>query len=408
MTVTFLAIGDELLRGNTHESNGHHLATLLERQGVALLEARHVSDARADVVHAVRALAQRSPLVIITGGLGPTDDDQTRAALVEASGTSLVLHDETLADLESRYSQRGRPFTETNRRQAYFPAGAQVLHNAFGTAPGFAVRVERSLVACFPGVPREFRGMMRAHLSALMEAVHIETSPRVEHLLRVFGVSESALQERIAALPGYEAVTIRSLPHFPEIRLHSSGPSPVWETWLDAVRADLGWHIFSEERGASIGDIVRDHLAERNATVAVAESCTGGLIGDLLTDAPGMSAHLLADLVCYSNAAKTALLGVDAALIATHGAVSEEVARAMADGARSRTEATFAVATTGIAGPGGGSDEKPVGTICIAVSHAGGTYSWRHCFRGLDRRRFKLLVAWAALARLRRALLAAA
>ncbi|MCO4761352.1 MAG: CinA family nicotinamide mononucleotide deamidase-related protein [Myxococcales bacterium] len=404
MSVAFLAIGDELLRGNTHESNGHHAAKELERLGVQLLEARHVSDARDDVVRAVNELATRAKLVLVTGGLGPTDDDQSRAALAEAVGVPLRRHPDVLAALESRFAARGRPFTETNQRQADFPDGAEVLTNEFGTAPGFSQRVGAALFACFPGVPREFQGMLRAHLTALLAQARLTATPRSEHMLRIFGITESALQERIAALPCYEQVQIRSLPRFPEIRLHSTGPDPAWGIWLDAVRDSLGWRLFSEDPSASIGDITRNALARRDATVAVAESCTGGLIGDLLTDAAGMSQHLLADLVCYSNAAKTSLLGVPAALIDTHGAVSEEVAAAMAEGARARTGAEFSVATTGIAGPSGGTDDKPVGTICMAVTGPGGTASWRQVFRGLDRRRFKVLVAWAALARLRRAL----
>ncbi len=404
MSVTFLAIGDELLRGNTQESNGHHLACTLERRGVALVETRQVSDARADVVRAVQALAARTPLLVITGGLGPTDDDQTRTALAEASNRPLQLDPAVLEDLARRFSQRGRPFTETNRRQAFLPETATVLANHFGTAPGFTLRIGGALIACFPGVPREFEGMLAEHLDGLLEAAQIPSQPRDEHLLRIFGITESALQERIAALPGYDQVQIRSLPRFPEIRLHSSGPVAVWTPWLQAVREALGWRVFSEDPTERIGEVLRRHLALAGATVAVAESCTGGLIGDLLTDAPGMSDHMLASLVCYSNAAKTAVLGVDAALIAQHGAVSEAVAQAMADGVRARTGADYGVATTGVAGPGGGSVDKPVGTICIALSHAGGTMSWRHEFRGLDRRRFKILVAWSALTRLRRAL----
>lgn len=410
MSVAFVAIGDELLRGNTHEANGYHLAQVLEQQGVALREARHVSDARAAILGAVAELRDRCPLLLVTGGLGPTDDDQTRAAMAQAAGVSLRRDADVLAQLEARYAARGRRFGPANATQADFPVGARVLANDFGSAPGFALPMGDTWVACFPGVPREWQGMLSQHLQGLLELAGVPTRPRAERLLRVFGIAESAMQERIAALPGYGHVVVRSLPGFPEIRLHvaaaADAPAGALDAWTEAVRADLGWRVFRESPEGSVGHVVRDALARRGATVAVAESCTGGLVGDLLTDAPGMSAHLLAGVVSYSNAAKEALLGVDPALLAAHGAVSEPVARAMAEGIRARTGADFAVATSGIAGPAGGSVDKPVGTICIAVAHAGGTRSWRHVFAGLDRRRFKILVAWSALFRLRAAVLA--
>ncbi len=403
MTVAYLAIGDEILRGETREGNGHTLAGHLTRRGLQIERFEVVADERTAIVERVRALATQSRLIVISGGLGPTDDDGTRTALADAAGVPLALDPDLEAALERRYANRGRRFMSANRRQAHIPTGARALANPDGTAPGFAVTVGEATAACFPGVPREFDAMVDHHLDELLAGVGVQATLRAEHTLRVFGITESDLQTRLSGLPGYDQVSVRSLPRFPEIRLaispqHDGGDVA---SFVAAVRRNLQWRVFSEHPTETHAEAVVRDLQAGDMTVAVAESCTGGLIGHLLTEVPGVSATLVADLVCYANSAKRALLGVPAATLQAHGAVSEPTARAMAEGARAAADSYWGLATTGIAGPTGGSEDRPVGTVYVAVAGPHGTGCWRYGFGPIGRSRFKRLVAFTALARLR-------
>lgn len=414
MKIALLAIGDEILRGETREANAYALATRLAGRSLSLSEVRVVPDAAAAVGGALRELQAGHGLIVVSGGLGPTDDDATRAAVAAAAGAELWEDPQVVLQLQQRYARFGRAFLEANRRQARFPVGAEVLENRHGTAPGFVLRLGSApggtgcQVACFPGVPRELAAMLDQHLDPLLALAGIHTEVRPEETLRVFGITESALQELLSGLPGHARVQVRSLPRFPEIRLAISGRATPEDAvaFARAARVALGWRAFSDDPQEPYAASVVRALLARGQTLAVAESCTGGLIGDLLTDVPGVSATLLADLVCYDNRAKQALLDVPAEVLADHGAVSEPCVRAMAEGARGRLGADWGLATSGIAGPAGGSEARPVGTIHTAVAGPGGTVAFHHVFAGLDRGRFKRLVAFGALARLRTAVLA--
>lgn len=410
MTVAFMAVGDEILCGETREGNGHALAQRLSRRGLVISGWRVVSDSQPTVIQASRELARLHALVIVSGGLGPTDDDGTRDAIAEAAGRPLV-RDAALADeLARRYSAQGRAFGPENDRQAWRPEGANVLVNRAGSAPGFVVPVGSGLLACLPGVPSEFAAMLDEHLDDLLAAAGVVAKPRPERTLRVFGIAESDLQGRLSALSGYAHIHVRSLPHFPEIRLALTCADPAGDldAFVHAARHVLGWRVFSTDPKEPFAAAVVRALQGAQATLAVAESCTGGLIGHMLTDIPGVSATLIADAVCYANSAKERLAGVPAAVLAREGAVSEATARAMAEGIRRKTGADFGLATTGIAGPGGGTKDKPVGTVYMAVAGRDGTAAWQQRYRHLDRRRFKQLVAYSALARLKAAALAVA
>lgn len=408
MSVAFCAIGDELRLGETREANGFALAQALRSRDVELAEARIVGDDRAAIATALRELSGRHRLVVLSGGLGPTEDDFTRDAVAEALGVALVVDDAALAGVVHRAESRGRVAGLLERRQAHFPAGAEVVANHHGTAPGFAVRSGPALVVALPGVPREVRGMLADGLEDWLRRANVPFGRVHEVSLSVFGIPESALGERLRVLPGGDRVYIRSLPHFPWIRLRirsHDGPDAA-AAFADAAEADLAWRVYARDDDAlTLAGATLAASRSRGWTLAVAESCTGGHVGDLLTDVAGASDIFLGSAVTYANQAKADLLGVDSALLASHGAVSVEVATAMAVGARSRFGSDLAVATSGIAGPSGGSADKPVGTLCVAIATPTGTWARSLHLPGLDRERFKQLAAHTALALVRRSLI---
>lgn len=405
MRIVFLAIGDELLRGESREGNGAVLAEALAARGFVLAEIRVVADDFGAIAGALRELTAEPTLVVCSGGLGPTDDDFTRAAVAKALGVALLRDAQVLASLQARYDGLGRTMHATNARQADFPQGAEVLVNAHGTAPAFALAVAGGLVACLPGVPAEFRALIRDHLDNLLLQVQLTPILRNEITLRLFGIPESDMQGVLTGLPHYRAATMRSLPTFPEIRLKLASCDDIndFNVLLDEVRAALTWRIYSERDDDSHAAAVLRALLAKECTVAIAESCTGGLIGHLLTEVPGASRCLIAAAVVYANSAKHILLGVPQETLDEFGAVSEQTARAMAQGVRERCGATFGVATTGIAGPDGGTAAKPVGLVYVAVASENGCRVRALRMGAIGRSRFKLLVAHTALADLRRA-----
>ncbi|MEY3015211.1 MAG: hypothetical protein RIT45_3946 [Pseudomonadota bacterium] len=412
MSVALVAIGDELLLGETREANAAALAVALRRRGLQLGSAHVIGDSRGAIAEMLARLTPSTKLLVLSGGLGPTDDDFTRAAVAESVGVALVRDAEAEATLRARYAQRGRVVSEPELRQAERPEGSLLQPNRFGTAPGFLLRIGTCVVVTVPGVPREVLGMFGDHLDAWLREAGLATeTPPHEPLLRVFGAAESEVAARVRPLPGYDRVHVRSLPHFPEIRLRIQPARDGESDWraaaefADRAAEALGWRVFArDDDAADLASCLLAELGARGQTIAVAESCTGGRILDRLTDVPGASASVVGGVVAYANAVKIDALGVDGAVLDEHGAVSEPVVAAMAAGVRARLGADLGVATSGIAGPAGGTAEKPVGTICIGVADAAGVQSWRLVFPGLSRDRFKELVVWTALARARQRL----
>lgn len=402
--VHFLAIGDELLRGESTEGNGAALAERMAAIGLQLGAMQVIGDDQAHIAAAIdHAKAMGAQVLVCSGGLGPTDDDLTRQAVADATGRALVQSETALGQIAERFAKFGRTMHPANERQAFLPLGATLLENRHGTAPGFAVHQGDLSVACFPGVPREFAAMIDEHLPALLAARGMQSAPRQEVTYRLFGIAESNMQGVLAGLPHYGAAAMRSLPTWPEIRLKlaSRGDSEGFGQLLDEVRAALGDFIYGQGDGDSHAAATLRALQAKGAQLAVAESCTGGLLASLLTDVPGASRTLLFGAVSYANSAKAIMLGVDPALIEAHGAVSEPVAAAMALGALQRSGADVAVATSGIAGPDGGTPTKPVGTLCVALADAHGTRAETLHLKGLSRSRFKVLAAHTALDRVR-------
>ncbi len=382
MRIEICTIGDELLLGYTIDTNGAHLARELAAIGVSVVRRTSVGDGADEIAGAVRDALDRTGAVITTGGLGPTADDMTKPAIAALFGRGMRLDEEYLAALEERWRARvGRPMPASNRQQAMTPEGARTLVNRHGTAPGVWLEDERGRwVAMLPGVPREMRGMLADELLPLLRerrrAADGGAEPPVvrARTLRTTSVAESALADRLGDLArGVDGLSLAYLPgrEGTDLRLVARGrPAAEADAALasagDLVRARVGDFVYGED-ATDLAAVVLDGCRARSLTLAVAESCTGGLLGARLTAVPGSSDVVLGGVIAYSNAVKTAELGVGADLLAAHGAVSEPVARQMAAGVRARLGAGVGVGITGVAGPGGGSPDKPVGTVWIAV-----------------------------------------
>lgn len=378
--------GTEVLTGRVQDRNGPWLADQLLELGVELAHVTICGDRPADIDAQLRFLAAEGvDLIITSGGLGPTADDVTVATVSEFCGRDLVLDDaleERIAGILRRLigNRAGVDFDAVmtaNRKQAMVPEGAEVL-DPVGTAPGVVVPGTPTVVVVLPGPPRELQPMWPRALAtaAVQEAIAGRTVYRQE-TIRMFGLPESGLAETLrigeAGIDGFDRLEITTCLRRGELEIvtrYEPADAAIYDQLVDLLRTHHGAEMFSTD-GALIDDQVAELLAGR--TIATAESCTAGMIAARLTDRAGSSAYVAGGVVSYSNDAKAELLGVDPALIASHGAVSEPVAEAMAAGALARFGADTAVATTGIAGPGGGSAEKPVGTVCFSVRLGDGT-----------------------------------
>lgn len=402
-----IAIGSELLTPDRVDTNSLFLTEELNRLGVAVLRKTVVGDNREELRETFRLALERADLVVATGGLGPTEDDLTREALAGLLGRRLVLNHEVLDGIRKRFARLGRAMTPNNERQALVPEGATVLANRAGTAPGLWMEADGRVIILLPGPPSElkmiFEEEVRARLSGRTGPLRLSS-----RLLRVTGRTESSVDQLIAGIyqsfPEVET-TILATPNGIEIhlRLWSEDPAAAERT-LDELSSRLelalGESVFST-RGETLEEVVARELQLAGATIAVAESCTGGLVAARLTKTPGSSVFFRGGVVAYSNEMKTAWAGVPASLIEQHGAVSSEVAISLADGARRSASTMLGLGITGIAGPGGGTPEKPVGTVHIALADAAGAAEHKFHFPG-DRERVRRFAAQAALDMVRR------
>jgi nicotinamide-nucleotide amidase len=378
MSAEVLCIGTELLLGNITNGNARWLAEQLAAQGITHLRQEVVGDNRERVIAAVRAAAGRCRVLITTGGLGPTPDDLTTEAIAAAFETPLVEHPAVWADIQAKLSARGRPIVASNRKQALLPEGAQVLPNATGSAPGMIWSpVPGFTVLTFPGVPSELQAMWRATAVPWLAQAGLAQGVFASRLLRFWGVGESNLAEQMADLLDGTNPTVAPYAGAGEVklRLTARADSPAAADALLApleaeIRRRTGTLCYGVDDD-SLASVVLAALRRRGESVAVAESCTGGGLGAALAAVPGASDVFVGGVIAYANSVKKALLGVPAALLEQHGAVSDPVAVAMAEGARRATGATWGIAVTGIAGPGGGSEAKPVGLVHIAIAGPG-------------------------------------
>jgi len=384
MTAEILCVGTELLLGNITNSNARWLAERLAALGIAHHRQAVVGDNRERLIAMVREAAGRCRVLITTGGLGPTPDDLTTEAIASAFGAELEERPEIWAAIQARISARGRPVAPSNRRQALLPRGAAVLPNPTGTAPGIIWTPEPAglpfpiqtgfTVLTFPGVPSEMRAMWEATADPWLRAAGLAEGVFASRMLRFWGVAESSLAERMADLLEGSNPTVAPYAGAGEVKLRLTARGATAaeaEALLTPLEAEIRSRAAECCFGAdddSLAVVVLEALRRRGQTLAVAESCTGGGLGAALAAVPGASEVFLGGVIAYANAVKQGLLGVSPELLNAHGAVSDPVARAMAEGARRATGAIWALAITGIAGPGGGSTEKPVGLVHIAVA----------------------------------------
>jgi nicotinamide-nucleotide amidase len=394
LRIESLAIGDELLDGRVQDSNTKNLGDTLSVLGLELQGARTVPDDRALIIGALQEAIARADVVVTSGGLGPTSDDITAECIAEAVPEGLRFDEPAFERMTAMFASRGIPMPESNRRQAMLPSSSSTLENQMGTAPGFVTPFQvasaegaprKVEVWSFPGVPREYEHLRDEHLLPALKARLDGAAPRllVRRTLRCLGLAESAIGERLGPLEKQNPdVRVQYRTAFPEIIIRlvlvSSGDAADAGADRQAVeaRADALCATAREAIGKSVFGIGDDPLEvrvlaalrKRQLTIVTAESCTGGLIAKRLTDIAGSSDVVKGGVVSYANAVKTAALGVPDAMLQEHGAVSEAVAKAMAQGARERLDADIAVSVTGVAGPGGGSVEKPVGSVWFGLS----------------------------------------
>ncbi|MGB7285085.1 MAG: competence/damage-inducible protein A [Candidatus Acidiferrum sp.] len=378
MKAEIIAVGSELLTPDRLDTNSLFLTEELNKIGIEVLRKTVVGDNHDLLSEAFRDALNRVPLVISSGGLGPTEDDLTRETVSELLGRKLKRNDEILRYIEGRFRALNREMPEVNVRQAMIPEGAEILENPRGTAPGLWIEDAGHSIVLLPGPPRELKPLFREQVLPRLE--RRASGVRMFHReIRVTGLGESHVEQRILGI--YKRfpevnTTVLAAPGETQVhlRLWTDGAEHAKKTLDEIVKGfeiALSDRIFSQD-GSPLEEVVAAELTMHNATISAAESCTGGLLAQRLTSIAGSSSYFLGGVVCYSNELKTAWAGVPAELIQSKGAVSAEVAVALAEGIRRRVGSTFGVGITGIAGPGGGSEEKPVGTVHIALAHAGG------------------------------------
>lgn len=413
ITAEILATGDEIRTGALVDSNSAYLAEQLEQNGVVVTRHQSVGDNLNDLTQIIGEISHRADVAVVTGGLGPTVDDRTAEAMAEVAGVPLILDQRALDDIELFFKERGRPVSPTNRKQAMIPEGSVILYNSKGTAPGFSLKIHRCTFFCLPGVPYEMKQMLQKQV--LSHIHHLQCGERQYSLVKtlsIFGLPESTVGERVDGIMSeFPEITLGLRAKFPEIQVKLYLRTPDQDTGYALleragqwVSQQLGDHVFSFE-GRAMADEVGRLLLKQNASLSVAESCTGGLIGNWLTNTPGSSDYFRLSAVTYHNQAKIDVLGVSPQSLIDHGAVHEETARQMAEGVRRVGKSTYGLATTGIAGPGGGSAEKPVGTVCIGLATPQETIVRQFRFSFGRRLMNKRIFAMAGLDALRRRLM---
>jgi nicotinamide-nucleotide amidase len=412
MKISTLSIGDEVIFGEIVDSNVAHIASRLYESGLQLRRHLCVGDNEPDILDAIEMLASHNDFVIATGGLGPTVDDLTARSAARATGRRLVLNEDALAHLKERYRLMGREMLPSTEKQALLPTKITLVPNPIGTACGFIIPHKGCFLFFLPGVPVEMKRMLDETvipfiLSRTKQKTCIET-----RVMRVLGLSETHVENRIQELARpREGLTIAYCVSFPEVevKLRAEGENEarvreILDSTAEKVREQLGDHLVAEGE-ETIDTVVAALFREKGLTLSLAESCTGGLIAARITDLPGSSAYFLEGAVTYSNETKIRRLQVPPELLEKEGAVSSATAMAMARGIRKASGSDIALAVTGIAGPEGGSEEKPVGTVFLALAGRSDCTSKRYQFSG-DRERIRRMSAFTALDWLRRHLLA--
>jgi nicotinamide-nucleotide amidase len=408
MKIEIITIGNELTSGEVVDTNAAYLAEALSEVGLEVIFVTTTGDDPWHIEDALIRAQERADAVIVSGGLGPTKDDITASSAAKALGLPLVLHKGVLESLRKRFSERGMEMPVSNEKQALFPKQAEIIPNPLGTACGFVVRRIGKFFIFLPGVPRELEYLTKENVIPLLQKERKEKLIVRSFTLKVFGYTESAIADLLKDIdPLNFSAALAYLPRFPEnhvkITVKGNLPAEVEENLqrlAQIIGGKLAGRVIATNQ-ETLEEIVGHLLQSNQATLAVAESCTGGLVAHRLTQIPGSSAYFERGVVVYSNAAKVQMLQVPDSLIAANGAVSAEVAEKMAEGVRRVSSTTLGLAITGIAGPDGGSEGKPVGTVFIALASPKGTTSKEYKFSG-DRNQIKTISAYTGIDWVRR------
>lgn len=406
-----IAVGSELLTPFRMDTNSLFLTRALNELGIVVQLKSIVGDEEENLGEVFREALQRSDVVILTGGLGPTEDDITLKVAARILNRQLILHEDIVEKIRKRFSRLGLAMPDINTKQALVPVGAIVLDNPVGTAPGLWIEEGRKKIVLLPGPPRELEPLFNSHVSVRLASA-FRGEPVIRRVLKIAGMPESIVDQKIA--PIYTqfpriATTLLAAPGQIEVHLsctRKDNPNADGELdeLQDRIEEALGEAVFCTD-DKTLEEVVGIFLAMRGATLAVAESCTGGLIAKRLTDVPGSSNHFLGGVVCYSNDSKMSMLGVDPGALASFGAVSAEVAEQLARGVRERFGSTFGLSVTGVAGPGGGSAEKPVGLVYLGFDNGMHVSSHKMQFPGNDRSNVRQWASQAALNLVRKSLI---
>ena len=375
-----ITIGDEILFGQITDTNTQWIGTELTQIGIRVVRKTSVGDSEQAILDVLAEAEARADLILITGGLGPTKDDITKKTLCKYFDTELIINEDALALITDFFAKRGREMTELNRQQAAIPANAEYIKNSWGTAPGTWIAHRGKVFVSMPGVPFEMKNLMTKRILPKLQAFF--DTPIIYHkMIKTVGIGESFLAEKIEAwedaLPSH--IKLAYLPHFGQVRLRLTATGSDLTTLQNEAQAEVDKVLPLIKNGVfgfdndELETVVGDLLKARDQSVVTAESCTGGYVSHLITKVPGSSAYFLGGIVAYSYEMKMAELGVNQATLTNFGAVSEETIREMAEGAKARFGSTYAIATSGIAGPDGGTPDKPVGTVWIGCAGPGGT-----------------------------------
>lgn len=387
MRAAILTIGQEILIGQVVDTNSAWIATRLNEIGVEIHEILSIPDSSERIISSVNQLLKQYELVLVTGGLGPTSDDITKPALCRVFNCGLTLHKPTLEHIKNLFTSRGLPLTDLNSKQAEIPDCCEALPNPLGTAPGMWFKTENSILVSMPGVPFEMKGIMENHVLPRLKSIS-GNRVIVHKTVHTFGLPESFLAEKLSGweneLPQSMSLAYLPSPLSIRLRLSSTGRNKheidkLIQLQVDKLTQIIPDNIFGFDDD-TMALVVGSLLKSKKSTLAVAESCTGGTISEMITANSGSSEYFLGGVVAYSNELKISLLGVDKNTLKTHGAVSQQVVESMAKGIRNVTGADYSIATSGIAGPTGGTPDKPVGTIWIAASSNSNTVSKMHRF----------------------------
>ncbi len=416
MDAAILAVGSELLGPIRLDTNSLRLTAVLERYGVELRRKAVVGDQLETLAGELQRLAAGHDLVLVTGGLGPTADDLTRQAVALAFGRQLTEDPALVEHLERRFAKFGRPMPAVNRRQGERIEGGRLIDNSCGSAPGWQLETERATVFLFPGVPSEAEAMVANALEPWLAERSSPDAAVERRMVKIAGSVESDIEQCLAPLYerfGSDAVAVLASPGEVRVEVRASGPAAARRRQLDAMGAVLeellGQRAFTRRPEQSLEEVVAELLIGGRQTLTTAESCSGGLVAERLTRVAGSSAFFLGGVVAYSYGMKTALLGISPTLMERYGAVSEQVCRALASGVRERYGSDFGIGITGIAGPGGATAEKPVGTVHIALAGPGsGDLEHQQLRLAGDRQRVRWNTSQSVLERLRLRLLALA